>query len=115
MDIEEDSDDWNPDPNLNILDKKVIKFTSTALIQTKKSKQTLKNKKKPSNGLWTTYRKIPLNFQNKLLFTFKRTFTTLNWIIRTKIGSSKTSVILKHRNGQLKGSLLSAMLHSNML
>jgi len=28
MEIEEDSDDWNPDPNTNILDKKIIKFTS---------------------------------------------------------------------------------------
>ena len=31
MDIEEESDDWNPDPSTNILDKKIIKFTSKTL------------------------------------------------------------------------------------
>jgi hypothetical protein len=28
MEIEEESDDWNPDPNTNMLNKKIIKFTS---------------------------------------------------------------------------------------
>lgn len=39
MDIESESDDWNPDPNSNMLDKHVIHFSSNSNIQIKISKK----------------------------------------------------------------------------